>query len=128
MSAPKKPLLDMRTPLSLIPKTWLDLIEPHIVRPKDSSCWLWIGPIDRDGEPTLSFTVNGKRSTRRVKRIVADLYWEIDDKDVVHECGVINCLAPFHFYVSDLHWTQEDRERRKKRRGKRIERWGKQRT
>lgn len=129
MIAKRRPLLDLRTPLSLIPKTWSDLVEPQIVRPPNSSCWVWIGGVDGDGEPVLSMVIGGKRSTRRVKRIVADLYWELKDHyDVVHECGTKNCLAPFHFYVSELHWSQEDRKHRIKRRGIRITRWGRDRA
>lgn len=130
MITKKRPLLDLKTPLRLIPKQWLDIIEPRILRPSDTSCWLWDGATDRDGEPIIS-VVNagtGKRSTRRVKRIVAELYWDMrKDHDVIHECGTKNCLAPFHFYISPLHWTQENRAQLVKRRGDRISRWGKNR-
>lgn len=131
MITKKRPLLDLKTPLKLIPKGWLDVIEPHIIRPSDTSCWIWTGAVDRDGEPII-YVVNaattGKRSTRRVKRIIGDMYWNIrGTQDIIHECGTKNCLAPFHFYVSELHWTQENRAQLIKRRGERISRWGKDR-
>lgn len=120
-----RPLLDLRTPLRLIPKEWLDLIEPRIIRPDDSSCWLWTGAVDGEGEPIISTKnlVTGRRSTMRVKRIIARMFWTgTDEEPIYHACGTRNCLHPAHFIFGKV--SKEEL----KQRADRIRRWGRERT
>ncbi len=102
-------LLNLQTPLSDIPRTWLTLIEPRIER--DGLCWLWNGALDATGRPIVAVRLpSGKRSTARVTRIVAGMFYELKKHhEVVQKCGALNCLNPAHIYVSDLHYKQEDR-------------------
>jgi hypothetical protein len=111
------PLLDLRTPLSLIPRAWAITIEPKIVRPskdhEDFGCWLWDGRVDGNGEPVVDiFQVDkGKRGTVLVKTIVAGLFWigyRSDRHYVYHECGNKNCLAPHHLLVTRSAPSQFD--------------------
>lgn len=111
----RRPLIDLKTPLGDIPREWLASIEHRIKRSKDSECWLWTGCVDQDGEPILSFKnlETGARNTRRVKRVIAEIFWEILPRhDVVHQCGNLDCLNPAHFYVSMANWNQEVRVNR----------------
>lgn len=124
---PARTLITLRTPLQLIPKDWLDMIEPRIRRPEGTSCWLWDGAVDFEGEPiiTAKNLVTGSRGTRRVKRIVADMFWDIDESvHVLHACKNNNCLFPDHFYVTRTHWKHEDRHDIINKRATRIKRWG----
>lgn len=109
------PLLDLRTPLALIPDVWRLTIEPHITRPaKDqpgAGCWLWDRTrtkcsVSNTGEPVVYVRdpdAPRGRTTTLVKFIVAKLYWPDYRRDrhwVYHECGNINCLAPHHLLVT----------------------------
>lgn len=107
-----RPLFNMRSRLTDIPADWLRLVEPRIYRPQGTSCWLWDGGVDGKGEPVIHVaSAKGKRTMRRVKRIVAAMFWHFKPhNDIVHRCGTVNCLNPNHFYVSASHWTQEDRK------------------
>lgn len=128
MIKPIRTLLDLRTPLRLIPRAWLELVEPKITRLEGSSCWLWDGAVDRDGEPVLAIKnlETGSRGSKRVKRIVAALFWDLKDHyDVSHACKNVNCLNPQHFHVSDVHWRQENRPAIINKRAQSIRRWGK---
>jgi hypothetical protein len=49
----KRTLLQLRTPLGEVPKEWLDIIEPKIARPDDTTCWLWIGSMRRTRRAAL---------------------------------------------------------------------------
>ena len=112
MITKKRPLIDLTTKLADIPRIWLQMVEPRLTR--SGTCWLWDGATFADGEPLLNYTnvETGKRNTRRVKRIIADIFWEMKDHyDIVHACGNTNCLNPAHFYISVLHHSQEDRDR-----------------
>jgi hypothetical protein len=111
------PFLDLRTPLSLIPRAWAVTIEPKIVRPsKDHEafgCWLWDGRVDSNAEPVVDiFQVDkGKRGTVLVKTIVAGLFWPLYNRErhyVYHECGNKNCLAPHHLLVTRSAPSQFD--------------------
>jgi hypothetical protein len=112
----KRALITVNTPLCDVPREWIKLIEPKIIRPTDSACWLWTGATDKDGEPVFTLTVildsrEGKtRKLLRAKRVIADMFWQIARHiEIVHECGTLNCLNPSHFYLSAAHWTQEVR-------------------
>lgn len=103
----RRPLLTLATPLKDIPKAWLDYIEPKIERVGE--CWLWRGAHDSEGEPVLNFfnAVTRHRNTRRVKRMVAEMFWVLLRRhDVIRQCGVLSCLNPSHLVPSITHWTQ----------------------
>jgi hypothetical protein len=107
-----RPFITIDTPLRLIPRPWLHIIEPRITRPKDTTCWCWDGATDKYGEPILNFydALTGARTTRRVKCVVADMFWDdVPGHEVVHECGTLNCVNPWHFYISMVKASQEDR-------------------
>lgn len=108
MIARKRNLLTLNTPLKDIPEAWLKYIEPKIVRDADDH-WLWQGQHLKDGEPGLSFfnVVTGHRNTRRVKRMIAEMFWTLLRRhDVVHQCGILSCLNPSHLAPQVSHWTQ----------------------
>lgn len=116
---PVRPLLTWRTPLHLIPKDWLDLIEPKIER--HGPCWHWVGGLDTDGHPRLY--VGG--GTIRCAKRVAMIFWDWQDGyEVLHHCANISCLNPGHFTVTAGHWSNEDREPYIKKMSVRIARWG----
>jgi hypothetical protein len=106
-----RPIITMATPLYLIPREWLITVEPRIKR-NEEGCWLWQGALDGYGCPTVAVTLDtGKRSTARVSRIVARMFWDLRrHHDVVQKCGALNCLNPAHFYVTAAHHSQEDRK------------------
>lgn len=95
-----RPFFDLDTKLKLVPEDWLKYIEPRIVR--SETCWLWDGALDMYGEPLMSFydPVTKKRTTKRVKVFVAEMFWEgVAGHEVVHTCGLLNCLNFAHFYI-----------------------------
>lgn len=103
-----KPFITLRSPLEVIPRQWLEAIEPHIKRVPNRACWLWTGRTEsRTFEPIIELrTLGGKRSNRSVKLIVANIFWpDFDERvhHVLHECGTKNCLAPHHFLVTNSH-------------------------
>lgn len=107
----KRALITLASKLSDIPREWLRHIEPKIER--RGTCWFWEGACDLDGEPVISFRnmETGKRNTRRVKLVIADMFWAMKKfYQVIHHCGNLNCLNPWHFYISRLHHSQEDRD------------------
>lgn len=104
----KLPLLTLETKLKDIPEGWLHWIEKHVRRQEDG-CWIWIGAHDTDGEPVLNFynPVTGKRNTRRVKRMIGEMFWTIHRGiDMVHQCKVLSCINPGHLRPEVSHWTQ----------------------
>lgn len=122
----KRPLIILATHLKDIPKAWLDIVEHRITRPKDATCWLWNGACDKDGEPVVNYNNadTGKRNTRLVKRIIADLFWVMKrGMEVIHHCGTTKCLNPSHFYISSKHHSQEDRVKMVKVRQTRLSRY-----
>lgn len=113
------PLLDLRTPLGLIPDAWRISIEPHITRPgpRDAAagCWLWDPTrtkcsVTSTGEPVVYVRdPETGRTTTLVKFIVAKLFWPEFRRNrhwVYHECGNVNCLAPHHLLVTASAPTQ----------------------
>lgn len=106
-------IITMETQLRNIPRTWLNIIEPRLERPEGGTCWLWTGAVDGAGHPCVAFRISkDKRSTKRIARIGAALFWELKPHhEVVHSCGVLNCMNPAHWYISALHWKHEDRKK-----------------
>lgn len=106
-------LLTLETKLKDIPRGWFDYeIERSIVRPPDTTCWLWTGALDKDGSPVKSVKNGdtGKRGTIRLKKVVAGFFWKFASHiDIVQKCGSVNCLNPSHFYLSRAHHSHENR-------------------
>lgn len=101
-----RPLITLQTTLENIPRRWLELVEPKIKRVGE--CWLWQGACDSDGEPVVNYLnlETMKRNTRRVKRIVGELFWELKrHHDLLHTCGDLTCVNPSHLAPSTEHWT-----------------------
>lgn len=99
-----RPLFDERTPLSQVPREWLEKIEPKIKRV--GRCWLWTGAVDQDGEPKgktlLDKRVGNQYGSIRLKRLVASWFWDftrIPDIEVVRSCPNVACLNPNHLIV-----------------------------
>jgi hypothetical protein len=101
-------MLQLRTPLGEVPKEWLDIIEPKIARPDDTTCWLWLGSCDERGEPRYSVqNRDGHWTTRTCKSLIAELFWVLPKiVSVFRSCTNTNCLNPNHFIVTDRHYTQ----------------------
>ena len=108
-----RPLLTMETKLRDIPRIWMDHeLEHHIIRPADTTCWLWTGALDKDGSPIkgIKNLDTGKRGTVRLKKVVARIFWSFPDHiDIIQKCGSTNCLNPSHFYLSRSHHSNENR-------------------
>ena len=108
--AKHRPIIRMNSPLDSIPRQWLKDIEPKIKREihHGDLCWLWQGAIDGQGHPVMFFPgLNGKRTSRRVARYVAGMFWRLQSHHkVIHRCNVLNCVNPNHFVVTDVHWTR----------------------
>ena len=127
-----RPLFNMRSKLEDIPADWMKYVEPRIVRlePKhdynvdraaaikekatgELDCWLWDGGLDKNGQAVMHVTTGqGVRSLRRVKRIVAAMFWELEDRhDVYQKCGFLNCVNPNHLVVTAEHYSHGKRPR-----------------
>lgn len=109
-----RPYFTVESKLCNIPRDWLFFIEPKIIRPTDSTCWLWQGGCDGYGEPILAHTdpLTKKRSASRLKVVVMKMFWDgIRGHEIVHECGNLNCVNPHHLHVSTTSWRVKDRKR-----------------
>ena len=67
-------------------------------------CWLYTGPLDRDGYGMTSVpSSTAKRGwgTRRVHRVLYDYFREIvpDDMTLDHACRVRSCVNPDHLQI-----------------------------
>jgi hypothetical protein len=104
----KRSILQLRTPFGEVPKEWLDIIEPKIVRPDDTTCWLWNGSTDERGEPRYSIQNQyGHWTTRTCKSLIAGIFWILPQVcSVFRSCKSVNCLNPNHFIVTTRHYTQ----------------------
>lgn len=102
----RRTLVDNFTPISEVPRDWLQIIEPKIKRlpaenPK-GGCWVWQGAVDGGGHPVMMTThLDGSRGQRRVARWVASFFYEFPKwVEVTHHCRNITCLRPSHL---ELH-------------------------
>lgn len=126
---PVKPLVTLRTPLGEVPSFWLELVEHRLRRPKGTTCWLWQGACDNDGEPMIVVRdlVNDRRTTKRVKKIIVDHFWPERPPGywmILHSCKATNCLNAEHFWVTDDHWKSTDISKRIDRTAREIARYG----
>ncbi len=124
-----RPLIGLRSPLRVLPRTWLEMIEPKIRRPKDTPCWIWQGAINNDGEPVLMVRnpETGLRKSTLAKRLIAALFWDMKPYwEVIHACKVQNCLNPRHFLVTAKHWSHQDRNKVVNKMAQRIRAWARE--
>jgi hypothetical protein len=120
-----RPMLSLRTPYHLIPKWWLDHVEPKISRVNGSRCWYWNGMLDGNGEACCKLTnpETGRRQVHQLKRIIAGWWWDLKKHyEILHACGNQNCLNPHHWYVTATNWQQHDRAAILKKRKTAIDR------
>lgn len=64
----------------------------------DSECWLWCGPLSRDGYGRVSF----KKKTYQVHRVMYELFFQqplTPDVCVLHRCDVPRCARPSHLFL-----------------------------
>jgi HNH endonuclease len=76
-------------------KTFWDYVK------KTKTCWLWMGPKDKDGYGKF-------REHHYVRRVLAHRYsWQLhwcpigDDICVLHHCDVRNCVRPDHLFLGE---------------------------
>lgn len=104
---PTQPVFGIRTPLGEVPRWWLDNVEKDIIRPRNTSCWLWVGPTMSDGEPCRYMPdpdKGGKSTETPIKRlIVQNLYDGVFWQYIYHACENTNCVNPEHLYVTCAH-------------------------
>jgi hypothetical protein len=97
-----RPLVDNFTPISEVPRAWLQTIEPKIKRMPASSpaggCWVWQGAVDREGHPVMStIDLEKRRGLRRVARWVASFFYDFPPYiEVTHHCENVTCIRPSH--------------------------------
>jgi len=96
----RRALINVHTQLENIPKEWLNVIEPHVVRGAFLPCWVWTGALDRNGYPVMN--TDGKMVMAH--RFVAKVFWDFDDSYyVTRTCKVQNCVNPNHLKVTNKH-------------------------
>jgi len=95
----RRALINMHTQFENIPKEWLNVIEPHVVRGPFLPCWMWSGAVDRNGYPYIR--ADGK--IIMAHRFVAKLFWDFGDAYVTRSCGVRNCVNPNHVEINQRH-------------------------
>jgi len=84
----------MSTTFENIPKEWLNVIEPKVMRGAFLPCWIWTGALDKNGYPII-YLDRGK--TIMAHRFVAKLFWRFpEDWYVSRSCGTQNCVNPNH--------------------------------
>lgn len=118
-----RPYFTIDSKLCNIPRDWLVMVEHKIIRPKDSTCWLWQGGCDGYGEPIWAYTdpVTKRRTAMRLKVFVMRMFWEgIKGHEIIHECGNLNCINPHHLHVSETAWRLKDRKFRIERKKRNI--------
>lgn len=98
-----KPKFTIDTPLREIPRTWLTMIEPKVVRSERHDCWVWIGAVDESGAAVITTknVATGKRNTVRVARIVMKMFRPgmTSGQKVKMTCDTRNCVNPRHMTI-----------------------------
>lgn len=105
----KRPLINLDSKLRDIPAGFARDVLPHLTWYGFEPCWIWTGPVDRDGYPIIRRT---NPSTKKVeqfsmRRLVANEFWVYPDDAVVKvQCENINCLNPGHLVVTRNRWRR----------------------
>src|SRR5215468_1200965 len=80
-----------------IPREWLRLVEPHVVRGAFLPCWIWAGKLDNRGYPRLHYRDprTGKSKYLYVHRLVVTMFWDVPPRWYVKRtCQTLNCVNP----------------------------------
>jgi hypothetical protein len=91
--------------LDNIPREWLWLVEPHVVRGAFLPCWIWAGNVDNHGYPRLHYRnpSTGKSKYIYVHRLIVRMFWDVPEHWYVdRRCNTVNCVNPHHL-VPTLH-------------------------
>jgi hypothetical protein len=80
----------------------------HIIQTPD--CWLWTGPVDKDGAPRLS----SKGREVRIRRIIYESYFGkiAPGLSIAHICKTPSCVNPRHLItrtVDNRFWSKVDK-------------------
>lgn len=127
-------LFSLLTPLKDVPKRWLMVIEPHIVRSaRHADCWMWTGVNYPDtGEPRVNYIDEARIAGRKgqsksvgAKKLIAEMFIDMSrvprdgqgrsSVEIVHLCGHVTCLNPAHLAACLDHWSQRDMAHLKKK-------------
>jgi hypothetical protein len=78
-----------------------DCILNFFIKKDENNCWLWKGPIRKDGVPTASFFYNGKMIGAKVCRWMYEKeFGEIEkNKFLIHRCQNNCCVNPSHLML-----------------------------
>ena len=96
----RRALINIHTQLENVPKEWLNVIEPHVVRGAFLPCWVWTGAVDRNGYPHMRV----ERKMVMAHRFVAKIFYDFPDAYFVSlSCGVRNCVNPNHIKITARH-------------------------
>lgn len=97
--APKRPLIDERTPIGKIPVMWLRFIEKWVHRgPSFHSCWIWTG-FQKKGVPYIQTrnASTGKCSQVPAQKLAASIFFVFTTlHQVITTCGRGDCVNPSH--------------------------------
>jgi hypothetical protein len=79
---------------------------------RSGECWLWRGPLDRDGYGRAK--IHG-----RMQRVGRFVWTTVNSRDpgallVLHTCDVRACIRPSHLYLGTPHDNNQDCLRRKR--------------
>jgi hypothetical protein len=101
----KRPLISEDTPLGMIPREWLEHVEPYISRRGFEGCWITYKPTSRQGVPTMEYYVDGVRKQTTVAKFVMRIFWEFPDGYFIKRtCQYEQCVNPNHLYICPNAW------------------------
>lgn len=104
----------MRQPLPLLERFEnLTLPEPN------SGCWLWLGPLYRDGYGAIEVADKYRKQygfsskSQRAHRLSYELYCgPIGDLQVLHKCDIACCVNPKHLFLGTAQDNVDDMMRK----------------
>lgn len=97
-----RPLVNIEMKLRDIPRNWLIIIEPKIIRAGFEPCWIYTGGFVPNNRPIIRDPSNGKMTT--VQRVVAKMFWDFPDELWVYlTCRRTDCVNPAHIWIGGKH-------------------------
>lgn len=97
----KRPMLTLRTPMKDIPPEFAMQILPHLAFHGFEPCWIWMGPVNKDGLPIS----RAQGTMRSMRKRVAKMFWDYPEEGVVRiTCPNLNCLNPAHMVLCHPSW------------------------